>query len=66
MKNVMIIAVALLMMGLTACKRDWTCTCTDGSGDEQSTDILNQSKSDAEDICSSFESGSQTCDLEKK
>lgn len=29
MKKALLIAVALVSLGLTSCKKDWTCTCTD-------------------------------------
>ncbi|TVR80971.1 MAG: hypothetical protein EA412_03900 [Chitinophagaceae bacterium] len=59
MKNLklMLGAVALLGLSMTACKKDYTCTCEDGTGERVVVgEFENANKSDAEDACEAFES----------
>jgi hypothetical protein len=52
MKKLSIIAVAALFtLGLTSCKKDYTCTCTDSTGAKQVYDLGKQKKGDAKDAC---------------
>lgn len=64
MKKVFTALAIVALLGATSCKKDYTCTCTDG-------DVLpidNAKKSDAEDACdaldalNSIASGSCTLD----
>lgn len=48
MKRLLFIGLAVLT--LTACKKDWTCTCQDGDYVNTYT-IQNQTKKDAKQIC---------------
>jgi hypothetical protein len=41
---------ALFIVGMTSCKKDWTCTCTI-AGTTTSTTIPDSNKSDATDAC---------------
>ena len=47
MKKVILVA-ALSMLALASCKKDYVCTYTDGSGDEQTFDYPNLSKTGKE------------------
>ncbi|TVR80972.1 MAG: hypothetical protein EA412_03905 [Chitinophagaceae bacterium] len=50
-------AVALLGLSMTACKKDYTCTCEDATGERVVVgEFENVSKSDAEESCESVES----------
>lgn len=52
MKKVLAIAV-LGVLGLTSCKKDYTCTCTSASSPNFSynENYKDQKKKDAEDLC---------------
>ena len=72
-KSILICGLALV--GFTSCKKTWTCDCTGtilGTSSEYSMSIVDQRKSDAKTICTTFEKnmsglyanyGSYTCEL---
>lgn len=74
MKKVMILVAAFAVVGLTSCKKDWTCECTtsDSSGTlddvSASVTLTDLNKSDAETACSGNEvtvgTLSTTCELQ--
>lgn len=48
MKKTLLVAVALIAISLTSCKKDWTCDC----GDPDSTfEIKQTSKTNAKALC---------------
>lgn len=69
MKKLSILAVAALFtLGLTSCKKDYTCTCTDSTGDKQVYDLGKQKKGEAKDACNAAGSlwilAGGTCELD--
>ena len=50
MKKFVLFVAAAATLGLTSCKKDWTCTCTYGS-ETESYDINGKTKKDAEAQC---------------
>lgn len=59
MKKLMLLGAAIAMLSVTACKKDYTCTCTydplgTGSG-TSSYEIEKAKKQDAEDSCQAAE-----------
>jgi len=50
MKKIALIAAVAAVVGLTSCKGDYTCTCTDSSG-TQAIPYKSVSKKDATDAC---------------
>lgn len=77
MKRLLLSLVAILCIGLTSCKKDYTCTCTTIDTDpnwnytETVTYNFTAKKKDAESLCSRYESSyssgaytvTTTCDL---
>jgi hypothetical protein len=55
MKKLVLFVAVVATLGLTSCKKDWTCECsyTDGDGNTQttSTAISDKTKKDAEAQC---------------
>lgn len=49
MKKVVVVAIA--MITLASCKKDWVCECGDYYGEETSYTIKNRSKRDAKKQC---------------
>lgn len=79
MKNAMILLAALVTIGLTSCKKDWTCTCTESQTSPDGTVTVSESDTftikeanrlDAKDACNEAEiqdgNYSKSCDLMKK
>lgn len=56
MKKIMIILGLVATVSLGSCKKDWTCTCTDQSGNHSYHTIPDASLSDAKKTCDGFES----------
>lgn len=50
MKKFVLFVAAAATLGLTSCKKDWTCTCT-YDGESESYDINGKTKKDAEAQC---------------
>ena len=73
MKKLFILPIALLVLSLTSCKKDYTCTCTmTGATSAQIITIVDATKSAAQANCVSYTetySGSTTdvvtCELSK-
>lgn len=64
MKKAILIAVALISIGFTSCKKDWTCTCTDADGDTWDIPITNSRRPEASTACKLFEYGAdENCKL---
>ena len=68
-KQLLAFTLAFIMMtGFTSCKKDWSCSCTDQSGNTTSTAINNQTLLDARSKCKdmSFSVGaaSESCALQ--
>lgn len=68
MKKLSILAVAVIFtLGLTSCKKDYTCTCTVG-GVSSATEIKDAKKSDAKDACDALSAlsaiGGGSCSLD--
>ncbi|HRO76453.1 MAG TPA: hypothetical protein PLP27_09925 [Crocinitomicaceae bacterium] len=56
MKKVLLVAVAgVFVLGLSSCKKDWTCSCTVGSSPAGSKAIEGKTKKDAKTECTSYE-----------
>lgn len=52
MKKLSILAViAIFCLGLTSCKKDYTCTCTFTTGDPVVYPIKDAKKKDAKSVC---------------
>ena len=60
--------IVMITTGFTSCKKDWSCSCTDQSGNTTSTAINNQTQLDARSKCKymSFSVGaaSESCALQ--
>jgi len=64
----LIIFAAVLLFGLTSCKKDYTCKCEDSDGNVSVQTLQNVSKDDAEEICDDVENNnpfgaSQECEV---
>lgn len=62
----MIFAAAFAVIGLTSCKKDWTCECTysDPTGDIVTTlEINDAKKKDAEAACDALGLLGASCEL---
>lgn len=46
-----IAALALLAVAFTSCKKDYTCSCSDSTGDKQEIEIKDAKKKDAKAAC---------------
>lgn len=71
MKKFAFVAALAMAFGLTACKKDYTCTCTvdDGMGSVATSSFVieNSSKSDAETACNasvSVGAASSSCTID--
>lgn len=51
MKKFVLFVAAVATLGLTSCKKDWTCTCNYPDEPETSYEIKDQTKKDAEATC---------------
>lgn len=63
-----IAAIVLLAVSFTACKKDWTCTCTNADGQETAKyEFKNLSKKDAKTGCDTWNTAASVsggkCDL---
>lgn len=69
MKKVFVVA-SLSLLALTACKKDFTCTCSKSGTGPTTFDVDNVKKSDAQDACNkvgaAYVSQGYTCTTEKK
>lgn len=64
MKKALLIAVALVSIGFTSCKKDWTCTCTDtATGESTDFTISNSRRPEASTACNVFELAGEDCKL---
>ncbi len=61
MKKLSLLCAVLFALSFTACKKDYTCTCTT-LGQDSISEMTNVSKSDAEDACSALETAAQLVD----
>jgi len=61
MKKLSLLCAVLFALSFTACKKDYTCTCT-ALGVDTVSPLDNTSKSDAEDACSALETTAQAID----
>jgi hypothetical protein len=59
----LIAVVFVAAIVLPSCKKDWTCVCTDSSGDQTSYTISNSRKPEAKLVCEGFVIG-ETCELQ--
>lgn len=74
MKKVLSIAAAsLVILGMSSCKKDYTCKCSGnflGTAWEETYDLGKQKKSDAEDACAVWNTQATaiggSCSAEKK
>jgi hypothetical protein len=64
MKKVLLASIALVTLGLTSCKKEYTCMCTtvdndpNFGGTSSFTYTFTAKKKDAERVCSTYESES--------
>jgi len=67
MKNLLTIALVVFLAGaFTSCKKDYTCTCETtilGITTSDDTEIMDASKSDADDICDGLQTAAQAAAL---
>lgn len=64
MKKVLLIAAALVTIGFTSCKKDWTCTCTDDTtGESYDFEISNSRRPEASTACNLLEVSGEDCKL---
>lgn len=59
----LIAVAAVAAIVLPSCKKDWTCECTDSSGDVTSWEIQNSRKPEAKLACEGFISVGTECKL---
>ena len=70
MKRILIAATMLVMVttGLTSCKKDWSCQCTDQSGNSTSFAINNETLLNARAKCKNMDystgATSESCSLQ--
>lgn len=66
MKKLLLAVAALGLISLTSCKKDYTCTCTDGT-DTETINIPDAKKKDAKNVCNTWSSlwgiGGGSCSL---
>lgn len=65
-KFILVAAVATFALGMTSCKKDYTCDCSYTSGGQtytSSSTIKNAKKSDAKTACTALQIGGYTCTL---
>ncbi|HWB63408.1 MAG TPA: hypothetical protein VG603_07860 [Chitinophagales bacterium] len=55
MKTVIMFIAAAGIMMLASCKKEWTCQCTDNSGNTTYHTISNATLHDANSTCNNFE-----------
>jgi hypothetical protein len=55
MKKIMIILGLVATVSLGSCKKDWTCSCTDQSGNKSYHTIPNATLNDAKNTCNGYE-----------
>lgn len=55
MKKLVLFMAIAFTVSLTACKKDYTCTCTFGSGGSSDAEYKSVKKKDAEEACSETE-----------
>lgn len=56
MKKITLVAVVLLVCAsMTSCKKDWTCTCSDPTGDSETIAIKDKKKKDAQSACNTLD-----------
>lgn len=60
-----VILLAVLCIGLSSCKKDYDCICTNSSGSYTAGTIKN-TKNRAKKHCQSLSTGATTCDLNTK
>lgn len=65
MKKILtLVAVAFVAaIVLPSCKKDWTCVCTDSSGDKTSYTINDSRKPEAKLVCEGFRIN-ESCELQ--
>ncbi len=64
MKKALLIAVALISIGFTSCKKDWKCVCSDSTlGTTDEYDIKNSRRPEASLSCDALEIGYDDCKL---
>lgn len=64
MKKALLIAVALLSIGFTSCKKDWKCVCTDSTlGETDEFEIKNARRPEASTWCNTFDYAYDECTL---
>jgi hypothetical protein len=65
MKKVLLVAFGASLLGLTACKKDYTCTCTyNGNGMSGSiSTTINATKKDAKEACEADNNAYTTCTI---
>ena len=60
--------LVMISMSFTSCKKDWSCSCTDQSGNTTSTAINNETLLDArakcKDMSYSVGAASESCSLQ--
>ncbi|MBS1683418.1 MAG: hypothetical protein JSS76_01600 [Bacteroidetes bacterium] len=56
MKKIAIILGIIATVSLGSCKKDWTCSCTDQSGNNTYHTVPNATISDAKKTCNGYES----------
>ena len=55
MKKLFFIGAVFAMAGLSSCKKDWSCLCTNQDGNQTSTEINNETLLDARAKCKSMD-----------
>ncbi len=60
MKKSLLIAVALISITFTSCKKDWTCSCDDGNGGTSDITISSTTKPLAKTACEGYNGSIRT------
>lgn len=55
MKKLVMILGAAGLLSLSACKKDWTCQCTDNNNNNTYHEVPNATLNDANRTCNEFE-----------
>ena len=56
------LGAAVAMLSVTACKKDYTCSCKSTVWGDSENALGKQKKADAEDACAEFETGFKLLD----
>ncbi len=63
MKKMTLLAIAFVAISVASCKKDYTCTCRDVSGQTTEVTPMHDTKSSATTACSARKSAPEVCTI---